>query len=173
MSVRRAAPAPMLGSLFLEKTADAVVAALDAGDAGGPVAVIDLVRLGRLLAGRGRAVVQVAARPRSLRRAEGARVHAAATALPIAEGSLGALVVSGVGDVDDWEQRMAGWIQAVRDGGLLVFVDRGPAAELSRRALCGGLARVQQRPAGRSLITSGVVYRPRGPDLEPPAGPAS
>jgi len=128
----------MLGSLFLEKTADAVVAALDAGDAGGPVAVIDLVRLGRLLAGRGRAVVQVAARPRSLRRAEGARVHAAATALPIAEGSLGALVVSGVGDVDDWEQRMAGWIQAVRDGGLLVFVDRGPAAELSRRALCGG-----------------------------------
>jgi hypothetical protein len=147
----------VLGSLFLDKTAEAVDAALAAAAAAAPIAVVDHTRLGRLLAARGRPVLQLAARPRSLRRIDGGRVYAAAAALPLAAGALGALVACGVGDLDDWEQRITEWARAVRPGGLVVLVDRGPATELTRRALCAGLADIRQRAAGRAIITSGVV----------------
>lgn len=52
---------------------------------------------------------------------------------------------------------LAEWSRAVADGGLVVLVDRAPSIELSRRALCGGLAELQQRPAGRMTVTSGIV----------------
>jgi hypothetical protein len=147
----------LLGSLFLDKTAEAVDAALVEAAAAAPIAVVDHARLGELLAGRGRRVLQLAARPRSLRKLGGDRVYAAAGALPLAAGSLGALIAFGIGDLDDWEQRLAEWTRAVRSGGLVVLVDRGPATELTRRALCAGLADIRQRPAGRTLITSGRV----------------
>ena len=163
----------MLGALFLDKTADAVLAALDQAGAAGPVAVIDHARLGGLLVTRGRPVLQLASRPRSLRRAGGDRVYASAAALPLKAGALGALVATGLGDLDDWEPRLAEWSRAVRDGGVLVLVDRGPAAELSRRALCGGLAQVRQRAAGRSIVTSGAVVwidQPPGDVSSVPSG---
>jgi hypothetical protein len=40
---------------------------------------------------------------------------------------------------------------------VLIFVDRGHAPEASRRALCAGLTEIQQRHAGRVVITSGLV----------------
>ena len=49
------------------------------------------------------------------------------------------------------------WSRVTRDGGVLVFVDRGQAPEASRRALCGGLTEIQQRHAGRTIVTSGLV----------------
>jgi hypothetical protein len=48
-------------------------------------------------------------------------------------------------------------VRVVRDGGAIVFVDRGHAQEASRRALCAGLSELEQRRAGRSVITSGLV----------------
>ena len=44
-----------------------------------------------------------------------------------------------------------------RHEGRVVFVDRGHAPEASRRALCSGLTEIQQRHAGRSTVTSGLV----------------
>jgi len=66
-----------------------------------------------------------------------------------------------LGDLRDeqsrWEDLLRGWSRVVRDGGAIVFVDRGHAHEASRRALCGGLTEIEQRRAGRAVITSGVV----------------
>jgi hypothetical protein len=45
----------------------------------------------------------------------------------------------------------------VRDGGAIVLVDRGRAPEASRRALCAGLSEIEQRHAGRVVVTSGLV----------------
>ena len=52
---------------------------------------------------------------------------------------------------------MAGWARLVRDGGVLVLVDRGAPAVASRRALAAGVTDLEQRSAGRMVITSGVV----------------
>jgi hypothetical protein len=40
---------------------------------------------------------------------------------------------------------------------VIAFVDRGHAPEASRRALCAGLSELEQRHAGRNVITSGLV----------------
>ena len=57
----------------------------------------------------------------------------------------------------DWQATLRSWSRVVRDGGAIIFVDRGHAHEASRRALCGGLSEIEQRHAGRSIITSGLV----------------
>lgn len=123
-------------SLFTGHAADQVRAALDRAAVSGKVAVIDNDRLARRLADAGREVVQV----------DGGALEAAA---------FGALVAGGLARADDWQDRMAAWCRAVAPGGLVVLVDRGQATELSRRALCGGLSAVEQRAAGRVLVTSG------------------
>ena len=58
---------------------------------------------------------------------------------------------------DGWELTLRDWTRVVKDGGAIVFVDRGHAPEASRRALCGGLTELEQRHAGRVVITSGLV----------------
>jgi hypothetical protein len=148
----------MFGALFITQTVDAVDAALAASDRAGAVGVFGLPRLAHALAARGRRVVVFAPRPRSLRRVAGDRVYASAAALPVAEGALSAWVA--VGEVEgDGVARVVEWSRAVRDGGLVILVDRAPAVELSRRALCGGLAEIEQREAGRTVVTSGVVVK--------------
>jgi hypothetical protein len=75
----------------------------------------------------------------------------------LAPRSFGAVIGCGAGERDDWEDVLAGWARAVVDGGGLVLVDRIPAIELSRRALCLGLAALEQRISGRWIVTSGLV----------------
>lgn len=58
---------------------------------------------------------------------------------------------------DGWERTLHAWSRAVRDGGSLILVDRGRSPEASRRALCAGLAEIEQRRAGRVVVTSGLV----------------
>ena len=58
-------------------------------------------------------------------------------------GSLGALVVHGLGELEDWEPTLSRYMDAVADRGLVVLVDRASPSELSRRALCGGLADIE------------------------------
>lgn len=122
-------------SLFTGNAADEVRAALDRAGVSGRVAVVDNDRLARRLAEGGREVVAV----------EGA----------LADAAYAAVVAGGLARADDWQARIAGWCRAVEPGGLVVLVDRGQATELARRALCGGLMAVEQRSAGRVLVTSG------------------
>jgi hypothetical protein len=126
---------PMV-SLFTGHAADEVRAALDHARISGSVAVVENERLARRLGGAGREVVTVAG------------------AAPEGEG-FAALVAGGLGRADDWKERIAAWCRAVVPGGLIVLVDRGQATEIARRALCGGLSAVEQRAAGRLLVTSG------------------
>lgn len=148
----------MLDRFFVGPAIDAVAETLRAAPAG-PVAVIDQPRVARGLAERGVAVVVVDAQARALRKLHGATlIQARGDALPVVDGAFGALVGWGAGARPDWADLLAEWSRALVDGGMLVMVDRAAPAELSRRALCGGLAELQQRPAGRRLVvTSGIV----------------
>lgn len=119
----------------------------------GPVTVVADVRLARALARRGRAVTVTGAAPAAARKLGDAVLLA--DALP--DRGAGALVGCGAGLRDDWAELLATWSRAVVDGGALVLVDRAPALELSRRALCAGLTALEQRVAGRWLVTSGLV----------------
>jgi hypothetical protein len=122
-------------SLFTGHAADEVRAALDRAGVSGKVAVIDNQRLARQLSDGAREVVSVAGAD--------------------AGSGFAALIAGGLARADDWQERMASWCRAVTPGGMLVLVDRGQASELARRALCGGLTAVEQRVAGRVLVTSG------------------
>ncbi len=53
--------------------------------------------------------------------------------------------------------RLAAWSAVVRDGGAIVLLDRGRAMAASRCALCAGLSELEQRHAGRAVVTSGLV----------------
>lgn len=119
----------------------------------GTIAVIGDARLARALASHGRAVtltgVDAAATkklPSNVTIADSLRDRGAA-----------AVIGCGAGERDDWEEVLETWARAVADGGGLVLVDRGPAIELARRALCAGLTALEQRIAGRWLVTSGLV----------------
>ena len=133
----------MLGSLFIGPTATLVDAALtqvDGARADGTVAVVGPPRLARALSERGRSVVAVSAQPRSLKRLRESGVYAAPGSLPVADGTLAAVVGVGAGSTDHWEELVREWSRAVADGGCVVLVDRGSPSELTRRALCGGRA---------------------------------
>jgi len=149
--------------LFLTRTLTAIDAALRSAGASAeqPLAVIGDVRLGRALAERGRRVVVVDGDRRKLRRLaklrRGAPVHGEAAKLPVSDRALGALIGLGSGGRDDWQGVLAEWSRAVADGGALVLVDRSEPAEMTRRALCAGLAEIEQRSAGRVVVTSGLI----------------
>lgn len=72
-------------------------------------------------------------------------------------GSLAAVIGVDIATDDAWADTLRAWTRVVRDGGAIVFVDRGHAEEASRRALCAGLTELEQRHAGRAVITSGLV----------------
>ena len=146
----------MLDGLFLGAAIDVVAEALRAAPPG-PIAVIGQARLARGLADAGVAVIAIDEDARALRKLKAARAVARVDALPLGDRSLAALVGWGAGARADWADLLAGWTRAIVDGGLLVMVDRAPSTELSRRALCGGLSELQQRPAGRLVVTSGIV----------------
>ncbi|HEU5058775.1 MAG TPA: hypothetical protein VFU21_19715 [Kofleriaceae bacterium] len=124
-------------SLFTGHAADEVRAALDRAGVSGRIAVVDNDRLARRLGTAGREVVQVGG---------GALDEGA---------GFGAVIAGGLARADDWQEKIAAWCRALAPGGLVVLVDRGHATELSRRALCGGLTAIEQRTAGRVLVTSG------------------
>ena len=150
----------MLSTLFIAQLVRAVAEALAAAGApAGAVGVIDQARLARALGERGHPVLLVGTRPRSLRRARGRRVYGARAALPVRDAALAALVGLGAGDETAWEDELGEWSRAVADGGALVVVDRCPPGEASRRALCAGLVDIEQRAAGRLVVTSGRVAR--------------
>ena len=75
----------------------------------------------------------------------------------LADGSCAAVIGVDVTEDDQWPVTLRTWSRVVRDGGAIVLVDKGHAPEASRRALCAGLSELEQRHAGRAVITSGLV----------------
>ncbi len=145
----------MLDGLFVTPAVTAITEALASARAEGTLAVVGNARLATALAA-GHEVIPVALSARAARKlpraiADLASVEPASLAAVIAAGATG-LATDG-----DWEATIRGWARVVRDGGAIVFVDRGHPHEASRRALCGGLTEIEQRRAGRAVITSGLV----------------
>lgn len=148
----------MLDGLFVTPVATAIEEALasaavpaERGSAGA-IAVIGNARLAAALAAA-RDVTPVGMSPRAAKKLPR---HLPDTS-SIEAGSLAAVVGVDVATDDAWEDTLRAWVRVVRDGGAIVFFDRGAAQEASRRALCAGLSELEQRRAGRAVITSGLV----------------
>ncbi len=124
------------------------------GPADGPLAVIDSPPLARLLFEAGRKVLPIARGERALKRWRGTGLRAGPDALPVADGVLAAVVAA-----DAAEGGLRELARVVRGGGLVVLVDTAPPEEAARRALCAGLRDLEQRDAGRFVVTSGVVRK--------------
>ncbi|HMG52649.1 MAG TPA: hypothetical protein VK601_04185 [Kofleriaceae bacterium] len=141
----------MLDGLFVTPAVTAISDALGAST-DGAIAVVGNAKLAAAL-GATRQVIPVGLSPRAAKKLRGAARELA----ELAPASLAAVVGVDLATAVAWELVIADWSRVVRDGGALVIVDRGHAFEASRRALCGGLTEIEQRRAGRSVITSGLV----------------
>jgi hypothetical protein len=142
-----------LAGLTWGRRAVVVAAALDAARIDGAVLVLGPQGLARALAQRGGDVLWAAAGGARL---PGRSLRLRADALPVADGALGGLVAAISEEPAGYDE----WLRAVRAGGAVVLVAPLAAEELTRRALCAGLTDVEQRRAGRLLVTSGRVWRP-------------
>jgi hypothetical protein len=154
--------------LFVTPTVVAIGDALTSisAAAGSPVviAVVGNARLAAAL-GASREVIPVGLSPRAAKKL----LCTARELSAIEPASLAAVVGVDLAVEIAWEEALRGWSRVVRDGGAIVFVDRGHAHEASRRALCGGLTEIEQRRAGRAVITSGVVSHFSPQDLAAPS----
>lgn len=143
----------MLEALFVPPTSAAITAALAGARVEGRLAVVGDARLAAALSTGRREVLAVGVSGRAARKLS----SQVADLSSVEDRSLAAVIGTDVATDPDWEHRLRGWARVVRDGGAIVFVDRGHAVEASRRALCAGLCEIAQRHAGRSVVTSGVV----------------
>ena len=143
----------MLDGLFVTPAVTAIAEALASARAeDGKIAVVGNSKLARALAAR-RDVVAVALPPRAAKKATNALPDLSS----IGDGELAAVVGVDIATSDAWADQLAEWTRVVHDGGAIVIVDRGHASEASRRALCAGLSELEQRHAGRTVVTSGLV----------------
>jgi hypothetical protein len=142
----------VLDGLFVTPAVTAISEALGSANAEGPIAVVGSAKLAAALGGK-REVIAVGLSARAAKKVANARANLD----DIEPASLAAVIAVDVADLDDWSATLRTWSRAVRDGGAMVFVDRAHAQEASRRALCAGLSELEQRHAGRTVITSGLV----------------
>ena len=143
----------MLDGLFVTPAVTAITEALASAQATeGSLVVVGNAKLAGAL-GDTREVVVVGVSPRAAKKLTSALPDTGS----IAARSCAAVI--GVDVVDDagWEATLAAWSRCVRDGGAIILVDKGRAEEVSRRALCAGLSEIEQRHAGRTIVTSGIV----------------
>ncbi|HEX4451966.1 MAG TPA: hypothetical protein VH143_13905 [Kofleriaceae bacterium] len=144
----------MLDGLFVTPALTAVTEALRSASAdAGKLAVVGHAKLATALAAAEREVVAVGLSPRAAKK----HPNALADLSNVDARSLAGVVGVDVATNDAWEATLVEWSRTVRDGGAVVLVDRGHAAEASRRALCAGLTELEQRHVGRFVITSGLV----------------
>ncbi|MEO8701080.1 MAG: hypothetical protein ABI867_13610 [Kofleriaceae bacterium] len=142
----------MLDGLFVTPAVTAIVDALGTPNAEGTIAVVGNARLANALRAT-RTVIPVGLSARAAKKLAGAVPDTSA----IEPGTLAAVIGVDVASDEAWETTLRAWSRIVRDGGAVVLVDRGRAPEASRRALCAGLTELEQRHAGRAVITSGLV----------------
>lgn len=137
----------MLESLFVTPAVTAIEEALASARASGPIAVVGNARLAKAL-GEKLEVIAVGLAPRAAKKHGGKMAQLG----ELPPRSIGAVVGTDASDAS-----ITDWARIVRDGGAIVTIDRNGAANASRRALCGGLTELEQRHAGRLVITSGLV----------------
>ena len=140
----------MLEGLFVTPAVSAIAEVL--GDGDGKLAVVGNAKLATSLA-TGRDVVPVGMSARAAKKL----TNALADLSSIDDRALTAVVGVDVAVDRAWQDTLREWTRVVRDGGVLVFVDRGHAPEASRRALCAGLTEIEQRHVGRVVVTIGFV----------------
>jgi hypothetical protein len=142
----------VLDGLFVTPAVTAITEALASAKAEGTLAVVGNAKLATAL-GAARDVIPVALSARAAKKLPRTIPDLAA----VEPASLAAVIGVDLATDADWQATIRGWTRVVRDGGAVVFVDRGRPHEASRRALCGGLTEIEQRTAGRTVITSGLV----------------
>ena len=145
--------APVLDGLFVTPAVTAIAEALASTRADGKLAVIGNAKLATALTEAKRDVVPIAMSARAAKKL----TNALADLSTIEDRSLVAVIGIDIATDDAWETTLREWTRVVRDGGTLVFVDRGHAPEASRRALCVGMSEIEQRHAGRVVVTSGLI----------------
>ena len=147
----------MLDSLFVTPALGAVTEALGSTHARGTLAVIGHAKLASALADArkksGDEVLPIGMSERAAKRL----TNALADLSGLGDRSLAGVIGLDIAVDDGWELTLRDWTRVTRDGGILVFVDRGHAVEASRRALCAGLTEIEQRHVGRTIVTSGLV----------------
>ena len=142
----------MLEGLFVTPALTAITEALSSARADGKVAVIGNAKLAAAL-GAQREVIAVGMSPRAAKKLTSTLEDTSS----LEAGSLAAVIGVDVTDDATWETTLREWSRVVRDGGAIVMVDRGHGPEASRRALCAGFTEIEQRHAGRTVVTSGLV----------------
>jgi hypothetical protein len=142
----------MLDGLFVTPAVTAITEALGSARAEGPIAVVGNAKLAGALGGK-REVIAVGVSERAAKKL--------AKTLPdfttVGPGSLDAVIGVDLATAETGPATLREYARVVRDGGAVILVDRGHASEASRRALCAGLTEIEQRQAGRTVITSGLV----------------
>jgi hypothetical protein len=142
----------VLASLFVTPAVTAINAALASARADGRLAVVGNAKLAAALAAA-REVIPVGLSARAAKKLPSAIADLAS----VEPASLAAVIGIELASDPEWQSTIRGWTRVVRDGGAIVFLDRGHPHEASRRALCGGLCEIEQRHAGRAVVTSGLV----------------
>ena len=146
-------PTVVLDGLFVTPAVTAITEALaSAGATAGTLVVVGNAKLAAAL-GEKREVIATGLSPRAAKKLPTAQADTTA----LEAGSVAAVVGVDISEADDWEATLREWSRIVKDGGAIVLVDKGRAAEASRRALCAGLSEIEQRHAGRAVVTSGLV----------------
>lgn len=143
----------MLQGLFVTPAVTAIAEALASTRADGTLAVIGHAKLATALREAQREVVPIGMSERAAKKL----TNALADLSTLVDRSLAAVIGIDISIDDGWEITLREWSRVVRDGGTIVFVDRGHAPEASRRALCAGMTEIEQRLAGRVVVTSGLV----------------
>jgi hypothetical protein len=142
----------VLDGLFVTPAVTAISEALRSAKAAGTLAVVGNAKLANALTAQ-HDVLPIGL---SARAAKKLPRHLADFAT-VEPASLAAVIGVDLATADDWQRTLAAWSRAVRDGGAIILVDRGHPHDASRRVLCAGLNEIEQRHAGRSVITSGLV----------------
>ena len=141
--------------LFVTPVVTAILDAL--GESTGSLAVVGNARLAQALAEK-RPVIPVGMTARATKSLKNKpNLSPVAELSSLEPGSLAAAILEDITIDDGWSATLRAWSRVVRDGGAVILVDRGRATEASRRALCSGLSELEQRHAGRVVITSGLV----------------
>ena len=143
----------MLDGLFVTPAVTAIAEALSSANVDGKLAVVGNAKLASALAEGKRDVLAIAMSARAAKKL----TNMIADLSTVEDHSLAAVIGVDVATNEGWEASLREWRRVVRDGGALVFVDRGHAPEASRRALCSGLTEIAQRHVGRTIVTSGLV----------------
>jgi hypothetical protein len=142
----------VLDGLFVTPAVTAITEALASAGAEGKLVVVGNAKLATALQTK-HSVIAVGLSPRAAKKVPGALDDTST----LEAGSCTAVICVDVTTDDAWQASMREWTRVVRDGGAIVLVDRGHAPEASRRALCAGLTEIEQRHAGRAVVTSGLV----------------